>query len=523
MSSTNTNINSNDNQFFFADDNSSSSLESIKDNKPWRVLIVDDEPSVHEITQLSLKGFDFAGRPLQFLNAYSKKDAEQLFAEESDIAVALVDVVMENDHAGLELVQYIRETLKNDLIRLVLRTGQPGQAPEKQVIREYDINDYKEKTELTAQKLYSTIYTSIRSYRDMVAVHNNRKGLEHIIHASAKLFTTPTINEFVQGMLEQLIALLYLDDDALFLKCESIAYEQDQEQSVVIAATGQFTGLVGKNPRTVLNEHVLSMVKETHEKKQPVIHDKEFVGYFRTHDGREDVIYVTSNTPFNENDTKLIEIFLHNICSAYENVLLQNEIEGTQRDMLYTLGESIETRSKETGQHVRRVSEYSRILSLGIGMSEREAEIIEIASPLHDFGKIGIPDAILNKPGQLNEEEWEIMKTHASIGETLLSNSKREILHAASIIAGQHHEHWDGNGYPRGLKAEEIHIYGRIGAIADVFDALGTKRCYKDAWPLDKIIEFFKMQRGKQFDPVLVDWVLTNIDQMAEVRERFPD
>ena len=514
------------NDLVFVDDNSNSSDKTqttVNNMKPWRILIVDDEPSIHDITQISLKGFDFAGRPLEFLNAYSRKEAEEILHKETDIAVVLIDVVMETDDAGLELVKFIRTNLDNRIIRLILRTGQPGQAPEKKVIREYDINDYKEKTELTAQKLYSTLYSSLRSYRDMIALDNNRRGLEHILKASTKLFTTPVISEFIQGMLEQLIALLYLGDDAIFLNCESIAYERERDDPVVVAATGRFLELVGKNPTNLLEERIFSLVTEAHTKKQPIVRDNEFVGYFCTSDGREDVIYVNSDRSLNDSDLQLIEIFLHNVCVAYENVILQNEIEGTQRDMIYTLGESIETRSKETGQHVRRMSEYSRIIALGIGLSERDAEIIEIASPLHDFGKIGIPDSILHKPGQLNEEEWATMKTHAMIGENLLNNSKREILMSAATIAGQHHEHWNGNGYPRGLKGEEIHIYGRIAAVADVYDALGSSRCYKDAWPLKDIINYLKEQRGEQFDPQVIDWVLDNIEEMNQVRERFPD
>lgn len=516
------NQNESSNNLIFADDNNELT-KTTNYIKPWRILIVDDEPSIHEITQLSLKGFDFNGRPLQFLNAYSRREAETLLLKEQDIAVILVDVVMETDHAGLELVKFIRETLKDPIVRLILRTGQPGQAPEKKVIREYDINDYKEKTELTAQKLYSTVYSSLRSYRDMVALDNNRRGLEHILKASTKLFTTPVISEFIQGMLEQLIALLYLGDDAIFLNCESIAYERESEEPVVVAATGRFAELVGKDPTKLLEKHIFTLVKEAHDKKHPIVHDNEFVGYFSTSDGREDVIYVTSDRSLNDSDLQLIEIFLHNVCVAYENVILQNEIEGTQRDMIFTLGESIETRSKETGQHVRRMAEYSRIIALGIGMSDRDAEIIEIASPLHDFGKIGIPDSILHKPGTLNDEEWTLMKTHSEIGETLLSNSKREILKAASMIAGQHHEHWNGKGYPRGLKGEDIHIFGRIAAVADVFDALGTKRCYKDAWPLSQIVDYLKEQRGVQFDPQIIDWVLDNVDEMSKVRALYPD
>lgn len=490
---------------------------------PWKVLIVDDESAVHEVTEMSLKGFEFSGRPIQFVNAYSKKEAIALLKVEKHIAVALVDVVMEDDHAGLDLIDYIRNTLNNNLMRIVLRTGQPGQAPEKEVLREYDINDYKEKTELTSSKLYSTIYTSIRSYQDMTALDNNRKGLIQIVHASAELFTTSSVNDFVQGMLQQLVALLYLGDDSLLLKCESIAYNKENNNAVVVAGTGRFAAMVGQNPDRVLDDHVKSLVTDSYEKQKPIILDKEFVGYFRSDDGLDSVMYVRNDFPLTNKDISLIEIFLYNVCAAYENLILKNEIDCTQKDMLFTLGEAIETRSKETGQHVRRVAEYSRLISLGIGLTEHEADIMEIASPLHDFGKIVIPDHILNKPGKLNGEEWELMKQHAQLGEALLGKSDRPIMKTAAIVAGQHHEHWNGNGYPRGLKGEEISIYGRIVAVADVFDALGTTRCYKEAWPMEDILKVLKEARGKQFDPQIIDWVFENLAVMKTVREKFPD
>ena len=509
-------------ELIFAPEDKKSTYNT-KSGKPWKILIVDDEPGIHDVTHLSLKNFEFAGRGLQFLNAYTAEQAKQFLKTETDIAVALVDVVMENEHAGLDLVKHIRETLQNELIRLVLRTGQPGQAPERKVIREYDINDYKEKTELTAQKLYSTIYTSLRSYRDLVALDNNRRGLEHIIHASAHLFSIANLNEFIQGVLEQLVALLYLGDDALYVGCECLAFEEEKGCAKVVAATGRFAHLVGKSPSELLEPEVYALVREAHRRKESILRETEFVGYFRPHQEREDVVYVNSDHPLTQNDLSLIELFLHNVSIAYENVLLRNEIEGTQRDMLYMLGESIETRSRETGQHVRRVAEYCRLIAIGLGLSERESEIIEIASPLHDFGKIGIPDRILNKPGKLDADDWEIMKTHASIGHELLNRSEREILKAASVIAGQHHEHWNGNGYPAGIKGNEIHIYARIAAIADVFDALGSKRCYKDAWPIEKIVDYLNQQRGNQFDPKIVDWVLDNMNKMIEVRRLYPD
>ena len=182
-----------------------------------------------------------------------------------------------------------------------------------------------------------------------------------------------------------------------------------------------------------------------------------------------------------------------------------------------------ETRSKETGNHVKRVAEYSKLLALLSGLDETDAELLKQASPMHDIGKVGIPDRVLNKPGRLNAEEWEIMKTHAQLGYDMLNHSNRPILKAASIVAREHHEKWDGSGYPRGLLGEDIHIFGRITAVADVFDALGSDRCYKKAWPLDRILDFFREQSGAHFDPSLVQLLMENLDQFLQIQEVYKD
>jgi response regulator RpfG family c-di-GMP phosphodiesterase len=149
--------------------------------------------------------------------------------------------------------------------------------------------------------------------------------------------------------------------------------------------------------------------------------------------------------------------------------------------------------------------------------------MIKLASPLHDVGKVGIPDLILNKPGNHTDEEREIMRQHANIGYEMLSKSENPILSLGATIAHQHHERWDGNGYPRQLRGTEIDIAGRISSIADVFDALGSDRCYKKAWPEAAIVEYFKENRGTQFDPQLVDLLLQNIDTFLAFRKAYPD
>jgi response regulator RpfG family c-di-GMP phosphodiesterase len=489
----------------------------------WKIMIIDDDEGVHEVTRLALTGFEFDGRRLEFINAYSGVDGESMLRAHPDTAVALVDVVMEQEHAGLDLIRTIREEHKNRLIRLILRTGQPGQAPERSVIRQYDINDYKEKSELSAQKLYSTVLTSLRSYRDLMALDANRAGLRRVIHATGEIFQKRQMGRFAQGVLEQLVALLFLDRDALLINCDSLALEREAGHVAVVAATGRFVHLIGADAVTSLPDDMLEDVATMLKTRKPMVREDGYWGYFHVHGGKENVIYLKSLQPLSEDDSSLIQLFLQNVSIAYENALLHEEIEGTQRDIVYMLGEAIETRSRETGQHVRRVAEYCYLIARGMGLSERDAEILKLAAPLHDFGKIGIPDAVLHKKGALDDREWILMRQHAEIGQEMLGRSRREILKAAAILAGHHHEKWDGSGYPLGLKEGEIHIYGRIGAVADVFDALGSRRSYKEPWPLEGILDYLREQRARHFDPDIIDWVLDNVEAMTAVASGFPD
>lgn len=204
-------------------------------------------------------------------------------------------------------------------------------------------------------------------------------------------------------------------------------------------------------------------------------------------------------------------------------VQLNAEMYDTQKEIVLTLSELGETRSKETGQHVRRVAEYSYQLAKLAGLSEKESQIILAASPMHDIGKLAIPDYILLKPDLLTSEEFEIMKTHSQKGFDVFSKSSRPILQAAAVIAQQHHEKWNGTGYPNGLSGEEIHIYGRISTIADVFDALVSKRVYKEAWTLEESKTFFIEQSGKHFDPRLVKLFLANFDNFVDIYHSYRD
>ena len=204
-------------------------------------------------------------------------------------------------------------------------------------------------------------------------------------------------------------------------------------------------------------------------------------------------------------------------------VQLQKRTMRTQKNMIVVLGEAIETRSGETGNHVKRVAKLSSHLARLHGLTHREIELIEIISPMHDVGKIAIPETILDKPGRLDSAEWEIMQTHTSHGYKLLSASRGEVFTLAATIAHEHHERWDGNGYPNGLVGDNIHVFSRITAIADVFDALLSVRCYKRAWLLEEVVAHFERENGAQFDPILTQLLLDNLDEFIEIRNASPD
>ncbi|MDX4047462.1 PAS domain S-box protein [Aliarcobacter skirrowii] len=206
-----------------------------------------------------------------------------------------------------------------------------------------------------------------------------------------------------------------------------------------------------------------------------------------------------------------------------EDITANKEIEELQKEVIFTMGSIAEFRSKETGEHIKRVAKYSRILATAYGLCEDEVDMLELASPMHDIGKIAIPDAILNKPAKLTNEEFEIIKTHAQKGHDMLEISNRPLFKVASQIALTHHEKYDGTGYPNSLKGEDIPIFGRITALADVFDAIGSDRCYKKAWEMEKVLEFIKEQRGKHFDPKLVDIFFENLDDILKIKEEYSD
>jgi len=501
-----------DDVLVFSEDQDSKTAEV---EEKWKVLIVDDEPDVHSVTKWVLKEFTYHRKNVDFLSAYTRTDAIDILNKNPDVAVILLDVVMEEHDTGLRLVDYIRNELKNKHVRIILRTGQAGEAPEGKVIVEYDINDYKEKTELTAQKLTSALIVALRTYCDIETIETNRKGLEQIIDASPTLFEFRSMQMLASGILTQVTSLLNLDSAAMYCKSSSFAAVDTRGKFIVLAAVGDFERYINSEITCIQDENVIKIFDEARRSDASRLNaGNSYAFRVKSNIGSEGFIYFSSCHELSELDRKLVDVYFTNVSAAFDNLHLNKEIEDTLKEIIFNLGEVIESRSHETGNHVRRVSEYTYHLALKFGLDPQEAENLKLASILHDVGKIGVPDCILNKPGPLTPEEFEVVKKHTLIGHTLLRSSRRDVLKTAALIAHQHHERYDGTGYPQGLKGEAIHPFGRICALADVFDALSNDRVYKTAWSIDEVVRYIMEQRGKQFDPRLVDI-------FVELRETF--
>ena len=210
-----------------------------------------------------------------------------------------------------------------------------------------------------------------------------------------------------------------------------------------------------------------------------------------------------------------------NVAIAFNNLYLNKDISDTQKELIYSLGEIVESRSPDTSYHNHRVSDYAELLCKKLGLPDVETELIKIATAMHDIGKIAIPDSILNKPCKLTEEEFEIIKTHTTLGYNLMKNTNRPIFRKAAEVALHHHERWDGMGYPDGLRGEAIPVEARIAAIADVFDALSSERIYRKPWNEDDTIAYIQSESGKSFDPLIVEKFLASKDQILTIKNRY--
>ena len=484
----------------------------------WKLLVVDDEPDMRALTRINLKGFRFAERDLEILEAASAREAQELLKSHPDIAVALVDVVMETDDAGLKLVEHIRQKLDNKMIRLVIRTGQPGVAPERYVIDNFDIDDYKDKTELTATRLYTTVRSAIKAYRDLKTIDLNRIGLAQVLAAAPELYriSSSSLNNFFEGVLTQIVGLCHLADMSFISTIDGLIATFDGREVMIQATTGPVTDQ--QRFEEIRRECVDAV---THGNLPEKIRQRGMVIPLTLGVQPVGFVYVEPTRELAPGDLDLLKVMAQQCSSALENLRLHLNLKTAYDNAIDMLAEIAEFKDKTTGQHIQRIDAYTRLVAVELGISEDEAALYGKASRLHDVGKIGIPDEILRKRGKLTVGEFEVMKTHVTIGASILSHDPS--LAMAREVAQSHHERWDGTGYPHGLSGEDIPVLARVCAIADVFDALTSTRPYKHPWTFEEAIDYLHEGAGSNFDPGAVAAFDRALPEILRIRELYRD
>ncbi len=497
-------------------DDEQSNDSTVKPVSKWRLLIVDDEADVHAVTRLALNNIRYKNQELEILSAYSGKEGFEVLSREPDICMVLLDVVMESENAGLLLVQRIRHELKNDLIRIILRTGQPGQAPEQKIIVDYDINDYKLKTELTVQKMFTCVISSLRSYEGLKTIEANRRGLDKILKAVNNLYQHDSLKDLAEGVLTQISGILDFGTEGVM--CVMRAPNAGSlAVPLVITTIGHSVHLSEQNILPESHPWSPMILRCFHERKNLFADNVNVLSIISAH-GQQFAVAFSPERTLTEIECNLLAIFGDRIAAAFDNLHMFELLKTTQEATVIALADLAESRDADTGGHVRRVCRLTDAIAaelkaagkLPAHLHPNFLSFVGIASILHDIGKVGIPDAILLKPGIHSADERKIMQEHARIGETVLEHASSTVEGISSLsigaeIAGGHHEHFDGKGYPRGLQGDMIPLSARIVAVVDVFDALLHRRPYKEPWPLAEVISYLTERRGTQFDPDVVD------------------
>lgn len=486
----------------------------------WKVLIADDEPDVHIATKLVLKDFSFKDRSIEFLDAYSGAEACDILRRHPDTAVVFLDVVMETEHAGLEAVKRIRDELDNRMVRIILRTGQPGIAPEDSVVLNYHINDYKSKSEMTTQKMFTSIVSALRSFQDLQTIESSRRGLAKILDAASSM-DFRSRNLFISGLLQQLGSLLDIGDNDLILIRQT-------DDSRIMAACGSFEPFIGESIEYALDAESAALVERVLSSRDAHTDGKRSIYPVALPNAGDVAIYIGGARTISEAELALMIVFCEKIvlaCDNYEFVEQSRSDQNAELALLAKLTVNADYLSipylVNRGRLCRDIVLQMQQNGVAEKIGDRLAETIERAAMLADLGNCRIPAAILEKAGALSADESITVRRHPQAGADLLDGILAEVgggraIDLAREIALTHHEGYDGGGYPQQLAAKDIPLSGRVVAVADGYMALTSKRPWRGAFAHTEAIAMIQSEAGGKYDPDVVAAFLSVSDAYRE-------
>jgi signal transduction histidine kinase/DNA-binding NarL/FixJ family response regulator len=390
-----------DDPLFFADDETADSAADERPAaEPWPVLVVDDDPQVHHMTSILLRDFEFEGRPFEMVKALSAADARAVLAERPDIPVALLDVVMETDDAGLRLVRHIREDLGNTRMRIILRTGQPGQAPERDVVVAYDINDYKSKSELTAQKLFTALIGALRSWRDIVTIERHRQGLERIVNATPALFETRSMRALVERLVEQFGRVVEnksgVGTGGAVVACRPSERGDGARALTVVAGSGRFAGLIGQPVEGSLPPALAAAVAEAFATQRSAFAAERCVLMFRTLEHGATVFAMERPEPYDADDHRLLELFCARVAIGFDNVCLYEDLVALNRSLEQRVGERTAELAANQKALVAAKERVERALERELEAKNQQRQFLTMVS--HEFRT---PLAVIDSAAQM--------------------------------------------------------------------------------------------------------------------------
>jgi response regulator RpfG family c-di-GMP phosphodiesterase len=503
------NVNDAIDDFAFADE---SETVASSEKVAWKILIADDEPDVHVATKLVLRDFCFQDRGIEFLDAYNGNEACEILRQNPDTAVVFLDVVMETEDAGLRAVKRIREELGNQMVRIILRTGQPGHAPEEHVVLNYHINDYKSKSEMTAKKLFTSIVSALRSFQDLQTIESSRRGLVKVLDAASNM-DFRSRNLFVSGLLMQLGSLLDIGENDLIL----IRRGEVDGNDIIMAACGSFDPFIGEPVKDVLDAESIERITQAFSTRTTHVDQKRSIYLVPLPNAIEVAVYVGGARRISETELALIDIFCMKIVLAYDNFEFVEQSRQDQNAEIALLARLTAhadylpvSYAVNRGRLSRDIAVRMKEKGSGRTMEGRLPEMLERAAMLADIGNYGISSSILDRPAGLSPDEMTLVRSHPELGASMLQEVLAEVTGGRVVslsreVALSHHERFDGSGYPQGLAGANIPLAGRIVAVADCFMALSSVRPWRTAYSHEQAVDMIKQGAGKHYDPEVVD------------------
>lgn len=473
-------------------------------NESFKVLLIDQDRHLHSLFPMLLEDFTFDKRSLVFKSIYTNAEAYDYLAKNTDVAIVLIDWNFLSKGNGLEIIKYIRNMCKNELTRIIVKTDLLSRQ-DISLMETYDIEAFKEMHEFTVEKLHLVMVSALRVYSDLIKLEASRHDMKRVVKSSEALYHSDNYMTFYKSALTSFESVFKQEIDGFIT-------HKIQDKHVIVVGSGKYKEKEGFYTKEIGIENL-----------EDAECNRDRYIYTNVDFPHHGYVYIDNIGGMSKIEREMLEVYVHHISLIYNTMSLKHEIFDTQREIIMTLGEIIETKSNETAYHVKRVAEFACLFAKYLSMDRKTIEGIRLAAPMHDIGKIGIAEHILKKPGKLSVKEYEIVKTHTTIGWKILAKSERHAFKLASTIALEHHERWDGRGYPHGKKGEEIHIASRITTISDIIDALSHKRTYKKAWSFNKVHGYINKQSGRIVDPQLVKIFNDHMDEFYSIHQKFPD